>query len=99
MALRRITLALVAIAVVWAVASFVAMTYGVLVNMPDNVHTNFGLPFTFATHTTSIFAGPVDTWGVDLNALGADLAFWLVGMVVIALAGLAGNLKIGVSKE
>ncbi len=97
MALRRLTLAPVVIAAVWAIASFAAMTYGVFVNMPDNVHTNFGLPFNFATHTTSVFAGPVDTWDVEINALAADLAFWLVGMVVILLAGLARNLKVGAS--
>ena len=97
MSFRSATLALVAIAIVWAVASLVAMTYGVLVIWPDYVHTNFGLPFTFATHTSITIAGPVDRWDMDLNALAMDLAFWLVGMTVIVLIGLVRSPKVGAS--
>ena len=95
MSFGRATLALVVIAIVWAIASFVAMTYGVLVSWPDYVHTNFGLPFTFATHTSITIAGPVDRWDMDVNALAMDLAFWLIGMTVIVLIGLARNQKVG----
>ncbi len=80
-----------AIAVIWAVASIGAMTYGTLVNWPDYVHTNFGIPFTFATHTTSTIAGAADDWAMDLGALTADLAFWLIGMIAIVFAGLVRN--------
>jgi hypothetical protein len=91
---RKLTLAVAAAAVLWATASVAAMTSGALVNWPDYVHTNFGIPFTFAVHTSSTIAGPVDTWDMDLNALTADLAFWLIGMIAIVLAGLARNPKV-----
>ena len=73
------------------------MSYGALANWPDYVHTSFGLPFVYATHTSNTIAGPVDTWDVDLNALSADLAFWMVGMVAIVIASLVRNAKMGVS--
>ncbi len=84
------------VAVAWAIISFAAMTYGTLVNWPDFVHTTFGIPFTFATHTTSTIAGPADTWDLDMGALAADLAFWLIGMVAIMLASLVRNSRIAV---
>lgn len=92
---RKFTLALAAVAAIWGVVSFVSMTYGSLVSWPDYIHTNFGVPFTFAVHTSSTIAGPVDAWDMDLNALAADLAFWLTGMIAIVLAGLARNPKVG----
>ncbi len=97
MQFRRLTLVLVAVAAVWAIASVATMTYGTLVTWPDYVHTNFGIPLTFATHTSSTIAGAVDTWEMDINALALDLAFWLAGMAVIVLAGLARNPKAGAS--
>ena len=95
MTIRRLTLVLTAAAVVWAVASFAAMTFGTLVNWPDYVHTDFGVPFIFATHTTSTLAGAADTWVMDMGALASDLAFWLAGMIVIVLVNLARNPKPG----
>ena len=95
---RKLTLALAAAAVIWGVAFVGSMTYGAIVNWPDYVHTNFGIPFTFAVHTSSTFAGPVDSWDMDLNALAADLAFWLIGMVAIVLAGLVRSPKVGVAR-
>ena len=92
----KFTLVQAAVAVVWGVASVASMTYGALVVWPDYVHTNFGIPFTFAVHTSNTIAGPVDTWDVDLNALAADLSFWLIGMITIVLAGLARNPKVPV---
>lgn len=86
----RFKLALAAVAVVWGIASVASMTYGSLVVWPDYVHTNFGIPFIFAVHTSNTIAGPVDSWDVDVGTLAADLAFWLSGMIVIALAGLWG---------
>ena len=94
--LRKFTLVLAAVAAVWGVASVVSMTYGALVVWPDFVHTNFGIPLTFAVHTSNTIAGPVDTWDVDLNALAEDLAFWLIGMIAIVLAGLVRSPKVAV---
>ncbi len=93
MASQRLTFVLAALAVAWGVASFVSMTYGTLVNWPDYVHTNFGVPFTFAVHTSSTIVGSVDTWDMDINALAADLAFWLTGILAIAFASLARSLR------
>lgn len=76
----------IVISVAWAIASVVAMTYGTLLNWPDNVHTDYGFPLTFATHTTSTFVGAVDNWSLDLGALSADLSFWFLGMIVIVIA-------------
>lgn len=95
MTLRRFTLGLTVIAVVWAIVSFAAMTYGAPSNSPDNVHTDFGMPLAFATHTTSTIAGATDTWAVDTGALAADLAFWLVGVIAIMLINLARTLRTG----
>ena len=93
MAIQKSTLSLAAVAVAWGIASIAAMTYGALVVWPDYVHTNFGVPLTFAVHTSSTLTGPADIWDLDLNALAADLAFWLIGMTALVLAGLVRNLR------
>ena len=77
------------IASIWAIASVVAMTYGTLFNWPDFVHTDFGVPLTFATHTSDTIAGPVDKWDVNIGALTADLLFWTIGMVLVTLVASA----------
>ena len=70
----------------WALASVVAITYGTFFNWPDYVHTDYGFPLTFATHTLNTIAGPVDKWNIDLTALTTDLSFWFLGMVLILVA-------------
>lgn len=81
----RIKAALATVAAVWAVASVALMTYGRLLSWPDYVHMNFGVPFTFATHTLNTIVGEVDLWVLDLGALAADLVFWSAGMLSILL--------------
>lgn len=98
MTLRKSVAVLAAVASVWAFMSIAAMTYGALLNWPDYVHVNFGLPFTFATHTLSTLAGPADAWDVDISALVTDLAFWLAGMFVILLVGLRSKPNAGASQ-
>ena len=73
--------------VIWAIIAVVSMTYGMSYNWPDFVHANYGFPLTFATHTLNTIAGPVDRWSLDLGALTVDLTVWLVGMLVLLLAG------------
>ncbi|MCL4519084.1 MAG: hypothetical protein M1587_07800 [Thaumarchaeota archaeon] len=73
----------VVVALCWAVGSVVGMTYGTLLYWPDYVHVNYGFPLTFATHTLSTIAGPVDKWQVDVTALSLDLSFWLIGMIAL----------------
>ena len=72
--------------VVWGAVSVLSMTYGTLLNWPDYVHTDYGFPMAFATHTSSTIAGPADTWSVDLVALTGDLTFWFIGMLAILVA-------------
>lgn len=52
---------------------------GVLVSFhydwPDFVHTDYGFPLAWATHTTVTIAGPVDRWTVKLDLLALDIAF------------------------
>ncbi len=86
MSLRWSLLALIVIGAIWASASVIAMTYGTLLNWPDFVHKDFGIPLTFATHTLSTIAGPVDNWDVNLGALAGDLLFWSIGLALIVLA-------------
>ncbi len=61
--------------------SIAAVTFGVLVsfqyNWPDFVHTNYGLPFIWATHTTVTITGPVDKWNVNLANLFLNIVVWL----------------------
>ncbi len=93
MRFRKLTLALAGAAVIWGVATIAFLTYSTNAGTPDNLHADFGIPLTFAVHTTSNIAGPIDTWNVDMNALAGDLAFWLIGLIAIVLAGLTRNPK------
>lgn len=77
----------------WAAVTVVAMFYGIQYLMPDNVHVDYGYPFTFATHFLNSIAGPVDKWSMDLGFLAADLALWVSGLVVISLAGMYLSLR------
>ena len=70
---------------VWSAITILALTWGVLYNWPDYVHTDYGLPLKWATHTTSTFTGPANLWAVDLGALAVDLVIWL-GIMVAANA-------------
>jgi hypothetical protein len=83
--MRRL-LSIVVFMVVWSVVTILAVTYGVFYNWPDYVHTDYGFPSTWATHTTSTFAGPANLWTVDTIALIVDLTVWLAVMVVIVAA-------------
>ncbi len=60
--------------------SFAVVSFGVFVssqyNWPDFVHTNYGFPFVWATHTTITIAGPVDKWNVSLTNLFLNMIFW-----------------------
>jgi hypothetical protein len=71
--------------VAWSIITILALTWGVLYNWPDYVHTDYGFPLTWATHTTDTFVGPVNQWTVNLTALAEDLVIWL-GIMVVANA-------------
>jgi hypothetical protein len=80
---ERFYLAGVVVAAGWATAAIVAIAWGTLLDWPDFVHTNYGFPFTFATHTTSTLVGAVDDWSLDLAALESDIVFWIAGTILI----------------
>jgi hypothetical protein len=73
----------VAFMAMWMIVTILALTWGVLVEWPDNVHTDYGFPLDWGTHTTSTIVGAVDKWSIDITALALDLAFWLGIMTVI----------------
>jgi hypothetical protein len=58
---------------------------------PDYVHTDYGVPFVWATHTDSAITGPVDIWRVTVNNLIADVAVWAI--LSLALVTLIGILR------
>ncbi len=58
---------------------------------PDFVHTDYGVPLVWATHTDSAFTGPVDIWRVDVTNLVADIAIWAI--LSLALVTLIGVLR------
>ena len=64
-----------------SVLAIIAITGGVTYNWPDYVHTNYGLPLGWGTHTLSTIAGPANAWHIDLWALVVDLALWLGALV------------------
>ncbi len=80
--MRRI-LSIVTFMAVWSAITVFAISYGAFYNWPDYVHTDYGFPVTWGTHTTSTFAGPADKWTVDTNAMALDLAIWLIAMIVV----------------
>ncbi len=81
--MRRSFLALFFL-LIWVALTISVLLTGFMFNWPDNVHTNYGIPLVWATHTSSTFVGPVDNWIVDLTALLIDLLFWL-GIMVAAV--------------
>ncbi|MEM2914712.1 MAG: hypothetical protein QXH91_04860 [Candidatus Bathyarchaeia archaeon] len=71
--------------IIWVALMTLALTWETMYVWPDYVHADYGLPFTWATHTLNTIAGPVDKWRVNLSALLTDLFFWL-GIMIAAVA-------------
>ncbi len=72
-------------------ACLVTVSFGVLVsfhyNWPDFVHTDYGFPFVWATHTTTTIAGPVDKWNVKPTELFLNIVIWLSISFLVFSAG------------
>jgi len=77
---------------VWAFLMTTALLWGFYNEWPDYVHTNHGLPLTWATHTLSTITGPADRWEVNVINLLIDLVVWL-SIAVVAVALLLYKLK------
>lgn len=71
-------------AAIWSLITILSLTWGFEFNWPDYVHTNYGLPLIWGTHTTNTIHGPVDVWKINIVYLVIDLAIWL-SMLVLAL--------------
>ena len=67
----------------------VMMVAGLLVGFhydwPDYVHTDYGFPLSWATYTTSTFAGPADIWRLNLTNVVIDLAVWAVSSLLVVM--------------
>lgn len=70
-----------------ACLSVFCLTWGFGYDWPDFYHIDHGLPLVWGRHTLSTIAGPVDRWGVQVEALVVDLAFWL-GLQVLGVYAL-----------
>jgi len=70
--------------------SLATVLVGVLVGFqydwPDFVHTDYGFPFVWATHTTVTIIGPVEQWRVSLVNLTLNVATWLAVSYIVSLA-------------
>ena len=58
-------------------AVLVGVLFSFQYNWPDYVHTDYGFPLAWATHTTTTIVGPVDKWNVNLANLVLNIVFWL----------------------
>lgn len=85
-------LAVVGCGIVISIFAIIAIAGGLTYHLPDYVHTNYGFPLKWGTHTLSTIAGPADIWNIDLWALAIDLACWF-GALVSALSVLTALLQ------
>ncbi|MCW4021226.1 MAG: hypothetical protein NWF14_08375 [Candidatus Bathyarchaeota archaeon] len=84
MMLNKRSVSTLAFMVIWTVFTILALTWGIMFDLPDFIHVNYGFPLVWATHTLSTIAGPVDIWQVNVSNLFIDLLVWLGTMVAIA---------------
>ena len=89
--MRKI-LAVSLLVAIWSLVTVIALLWGFHFDWPDYVHTDYGLPLTWATNTTSTLAGPTNLWSVNLGALAVDLVIWL-GSLTFVVALLEWKLK------
>ncbi len=80
---RKKMLILLAINILWAILTSLAVAWGTRFDWPDNVHIDYGFPFVWSTNTLSTFAGAVNIWAVDITALIIDIGLWLGIMLII----------------
>ena len=67
--------------IVFSIFAIIAIAGGFTYNWPDFVHTNYGFPLVWGTHTLDTIVGPVDIWHVDIWALVIDMVLWLGALV------------------
>ena len=84
---NRDFLIVIAFIALWTIVTIVAVTWGTQYDWPDNVHTDYGLPFVWSTNTVSTIVGAVNLWSVDMSALMMNLGLW-IGIMVVVVAGM-----------
>jgi hypothetical protein len=70
---------------VLSILAIIAMSFGRLISMPDNVARLYGLPLNWGAHQLVTIAGPVDMWRVNITNLVLDLVFW---MIILLISGI-----------
>jgi hypothetical protein len=78
--------------VVWVVLTVAGLLWSFHYDWPDFVHVDYGMPLTWATNTLSTFAGPANSWNVNISNLLLDLIFWL-SIMIAAVAVMQYKLK------
>ena len=68
-----------------SIVAIIAMSFGRLISMPDNVTRLYGLPLNWGAHQLVTIAGPVDVWRVNITNLVLDLVFW---MIILLISGI-----------
>jgi hypothetical protein len=87
MNLMRVFLAQLLTAAMILVGLLMAFHY----DWPDYVHTDYGVPLLWATHTESTIMGTADIWSINTANLIADLAIWTI--LSLALVALTSSLQ------
>jgi hypothetical protein len=77
---------------IWLAVTVFASQVGIQYNWPDNVHVDYGVPLTWATHTLSTISGPANLWAVNLTNLLIDIVFWL-GLMIIGVTLIVWKIK------
>ena len=66
------------------------VTFGLLWSFhhdwPDFIHTDYGFPLVWATHTTVTFLGPVDRWNLNLANLAIDISILMLVSFLFSVA-------------
>lgn len=73
----------IAFGILSSAGAIFAIAWGIAYNWPDYVHTNYGFPFVWGTHTLNTIIGPVDKWSVDVSNLALDLFLWFGTLVCV----------------
>lgn len=63
--------------ILWTSILILALSAGIKIDWPDNVHVNYGFPFVWGINTLVTIYGPVNLWTVQPSLLVLDLVVWL----------------------
>jgi hypothetical protein len=69
--------------IIWTTVTILVQAWGVVVNMTDDYHIQYGFPLIWTVHMLATIGGPVDSWSISYSALLINMAFWLGSMIVV----------------